>query len=90
MDKSDYSNIEEFLIEQYKIHYPQVRRYAIGKQSKYAVILITDKREDIITDKIRASSPNNCLLFQNNEEDNIWCAVFAFQVLKKSPSQLKA
>lgn len=89
VDKSDYSNIKEFLKEQYENHYPQVRRYAIGKQSKFAILLITDKREDIIKDKIRASSPNKCLLFQYNKEDNLWSAVFAFQVIQKSPSQVK-
>lgn len=89
VDKSGHTNIGDFLKEQYKIHYPQVRRYAIGKQSKYAILLITDKREDIIKDEIRASSPNKCLLFQYNKEDNLWCAVFAFQVIQKSPSQVK-
>lgn len=87
---SDTENIGEFLEEQYEIHYPQVRRYAIGKQSKYSILLITDKREEIINDKIRAASPNNCLLFKYDEEDKLWCAVFAFQVLQKSPAHLRS
>ncbi len=89
VDKSDHTNIREFLKEQYENHYPQVRRYGIGKRSKYAILLITDKREEIINDAIRVSSPNKCLMFQYNKEDNLWCAVFAFQVFKKTPSQAR-
>ncbi len=89
VDKSENKNISEFLEEQYEKHYPQVRRYAIGKHSKYAILLITDKREEIRNDTIRASSPNKCLLFQYNEDDEIWCAVFVFQVFQKSPSQVR-
>ena len=89
MVKSDHTNIGDFLREQYEIHYPQVRRYAIGKEGKFAILLITDKREEVRNDTIRASSPSKCLLFQYNEEDNLWCAVFAFQVIQKSPSQVK-
>ena len=88
VDKSNHTKIREFLEEQYENHYPQIRRHAIGKQSKYAILLITDKREAIINDTIRASSSNKCLLFQYNEDDNLWCAVFAFQVFQKSLSQV--
>lgn len=88
--KSDNRNIKEFLEEQYEEHYRQVKRYGTGKQSKYAVLLITDKREEIINATFEASSPNNCLLFQYNEEAKLWYAVFAFQVLQKSPAQLKS
>ena len=86
---SDNENIEDFLEEQYEIHFPQERRYAIGKQSKYSILLITDKREEIIDGTNRAASPNKCLLFQYDEKDNLWCAVIAFQVIQKSPSELK-
>ncbi len=89
VDKSDNREMKEFLEEQYKKYYPQVRRYMGGQQSKYGILLITDKREEIKNDVIRASVPGSCLIFQYNEGDDLWCAVFAFQVLLKSPSQLK-
>ncbi len=90
VDKSDNKEMKAFLEEQYKKYYSQIRRYMGGQQSKYGILLITDKREGIKNDVIRASVPENCLIFQYNERDDLWCAVFAFQVLLKSPSQLKA
>lgn len=88
IDKSDCIEMEDFLEEQYRIHYPQARQYALG-ESKYAIILITDRRSGVKNGNIRVSSPLNCILFRKDEKDNIWCGVFVFQVFLKSPSRLK-
>ncbi|TXT60864.1 MAG: hypothetical protein BAJALOKI2v1_70016 [Promethearchaeota archaeon] len=87
VDKSDSISIGDFLEEQYRRHYPQVRQYALG-ESKYAVLLITDVRREVKNCDVFPSAPENCILFKYNEEDNIWCAIFVFQVFLKSPSQL--
>jgi len=64
IDKSDYQKMKKFLEEQYENYYPQVRRYASGKQSRYGILLIADRREEIKNDIIRASVPEKCLMFQ--------------------------
>jgi len=88
VDKSDCIEMVDFLEERYRLHYPQTRQYALG-ESKYAVILITDRRSGVKSGNIRPSAPEKCILFKKNEEDNIWCALFVFQVFTKSPSKLK-
>ncbi|MFW9878028.1 MAG: hypothetical protein ACFFG0_33525 [Candidatus Thorarchaeota archaeon] len=88
VDMSDGIKITDFLEKKYREYYPQTRQYALG-ESKYAVILITDRRPEIKRGIISPSAPENCILFRHNKEDNIWCAIFVFQVFTKTPSQLK-
>ncbi|MFX0135237.1 MAG: hypothetical protein ACFFDN_16455 [Candidatus Hodarchaeota archaeon] len=88
IERSDCIEMEDFLEEQYRIHYPQTRQYALG-ESKYAIILITDRRLGVKNGNISVSSPHSCILFRKHAKDNIWCAIFVFQVFSKSPSKLK-
>ena len=90
VDRSDCIKMADFLEERYKKHYPQTSQYALGEGSKYAIILITDRRPGVNNCDIKPSAPENCFLIKKNEEGNIWCAVFVFQVYTKTPSQLKS
>ncbi len=78
----------DFLEEQYRKYYSQTRQYALG-ESKYAVILITDRRSGLKNGNIRVSAPHNCILIRKDPKDNLWCAIFVFQVFLKSPSKLR-
>ena len=89
IDKSNYIQMGDFLEEQYKEHYLQVRQYALGKESRYAVVLIADRRPGIKNGNIRISAPHNCILFRYDQKDKLWCVIFVFQVFLKSPSKLK-
>lgn len=89
IDKSNYIQMEDFLEEQYKEHYLQVRQYALGKESRYAVILIVDRRQGIKNGNISTSAPHNCISFRYSQKDKLWCAILVFQVFLKSPSKLK-
>ncbi len=62
----------DFLEEMYEEHYPQTRQYALGVGSKYANILITDRRPRVKTSDIGPSAPENCMILRKNEEDNLW------------------
>lgn len=89
IDKSNYIQMEDFLEEKYKEHYLQIRQYALGKESRYSVILIADRRPGIQNGNIRTSAPHNCVSFRYDQRDKLWCAIFVFQVFLKSPSKLK-
>jgi len=58
-------------------------------EEQYSIILITARRAGVKNGDIPATAPKNCILFKKDEENDIWCAVIAFQVFLNSPSHLK-
>jgi len=89
IQQSEHKNIESLLEEQYNKCYPQIKQYAKGKDSKYAILLLTDRRAEIVNNEIQIAVPDRCIQFRYNKKDDLWVAVFAFQVFLKTPSQLK-
>ena len=86
--KSQNLYINEFIDEQYNKHYTQISQYANGSDSRYSILVIADKRPEVLDCKIKPDSPHNCLSFKYNKKDNLWCAIFVFQVYTKAPSQM--